>query len=56
MLVVASRHALCNKKVVALCRDHFVKKKKQQTVTLCNKLGIDGRRARRPNTSHHPCQ
>ena len=30
MLVVASRHALCNKKVVALCRDHFVKKQKKK--------------------------
>ena len=30
MLVVTSRHALCNKKVVALCRDHFVKKQKKK--------------------------
>lgn len=34
MLVVASRHALCNKKVVALCRDHFVKKKQRNKLSL----------------------
>lgn len=63
MLVVASRHALCTKKVVALCRDHFVKKQKKQKMSLfvINLVQTVGEHEDPivaiilANPCHHPC-